>query len=271
MDFSRRSFMNMLGIGGLGLGVGAASVLDTKPVALFGSDEETALVTPSLGDVAGHFVVYAKGFTERVPDVERAAYVAKGGYGIPVARITRNRDPGGTSLAFLTPRDGAITSRPCLPAGVNPHTAYYTASLDIQRRFAQFSRQTLDMVPAEMRPLASLVTVVYSPIHARPVGVQETVDQDWAAFDSAWFQDARKSNEDETGYDVACRFSQFVRVSGARQGVETFRQYSDQGEFPIQVPSTIDMALLMRMDKEVINAGEVAPDRISGLLSRFKV
>lgn len=257
MEISRRWFMNLLGIGGL-------VATTPKVVPLFGSDEERALVVPDAVDVGGHFVVYAKqGYIEKVPEDERKAYRSVSG-GVPVARLIRTREPGGTSVPDLPERSGTIHIRPgqlfADDEARDPHTVFYMAAMEMRDRFASFSRETLKAVPSEFRRMASLVTVVDSSIHARPVGLEE-------GGDYGYMQAPLSTTE--RGFDVSCRFRQFVRLAGARKGVETFASYSDTGEYPIMAPRDVDMSLLMRLDSEIVSARATETPAVRAILRRF--
>lgn len=259
MDFTRRGFLNLLGIGGVAIAA--------RPViSLFGSDEETGIITPDLDLVSGHRVVYPKRMAEPIGQEERAELMVNSTHwgGVPVARIPKFREP----QRPISRREGSFQVRPQLPDGSNvqdAHAAFYLASNDIRERFARFSRDTLAELDAELRPMTTLVTIVDAPVHARPVGVY--------GFDSAEMglrrDEYRKADEDLKGFDVCCAFRQFAVVGATRRELESFQLYSDRGEFPLQVPRDVEMGMLIRMDKEVIASGEVMPARVADLLSRF--
>lgn len=238
MEFSRRGFLNLLGIGGAGLI--AAEAL--PPLPLFGSDEIASkeLVVPDASLTSGHFVVLPKGLTERVPPSES---VYKGDPSIRVvARLVRDREPRKPHKR----RDGWLHERPTLPDGTlvqEGHAAFYLASLGIRRKFAAFSTATLLGVEPELRSMATLVTIAETPIFASPLP--------------------------ERGFDVNCRFTQFVVLGLNRLEVETFRIYSEQGEYPLQAPRDVEMSTLIRLDKEVLSAGAASTDRVAGILANF--
>lgn len=251
MEFSRRGFLNLLGIGGIGL-----AVADRPAVALFGSDDAPKdLIVPDRSLVAGHYVVYPKRFIERVPPAERKASQ----YGTVVARLTKHMEP---TKPFIR-REGRFQVRPRTPDGAlvtDGHTAYYTAAMEIREKFAAFSRQTLDEVHPQLRPMLTLVTIADAPIHARPVGV-------WG--DDSYAMEVDRPDMDERGFDVVARFRQFAVIGAQRNEVDTFQMYSETGEFPLQVPKDVEMGMLLRIDREVVAAGANTPDRVSDLLSRF--
>lgn len=251
MEFSRRGFLNLLGIGGIGLAVG-----DRPALALFGSDDAPKdLIVPDHNLVGGHYVVYPKRFIERVPPSERVA----SHYGTVVARLTKHTEP---TKPFIR-REGRFQVRPRTPEGAlitEGHTAYYTAAMEIREKFAAFSRETLAEVDPEIRPMLTLVTIADAPIHARPVGV-------WG--DDSWSMKMDRPVQDERGFDVIAHFRQFAVIGAQRNEVDTFQMYSETGEFPLQVPRDVEMGMLLRMDREVVAAGANTPDRVNTLLSRF--
>lgn len=250
-DFSRRGFLNLLGIGGVGLALG-----ELPPVPLFGSDEvdKKELLQPDRSLVAGHVVVFPKTLVERVPEEERQAYIAKHGPGVvPVARLPKFREP----RKFLLRQEQRFSVRPQLPDGTliaDGHAAFYVASNEIRQKFATFSRDTLAEVDFELRPMATLVTIADAPIHARPMGAY----------------DGYGNGREERGFDVECHFRQFVVLGAQRSELETYRIYSEMGEFPVQVPRDIEMGMMIKFDREVMAAGvPMTTDRITDILSRF--
>ena len=146
-DFSRRSFMQMLGLSGMALATG--------PLPLFGSDEIKTLIEPPKANLLrGHVVVQKKGLTELIPPEERAKMSHR--YGTPVARLTKSQVPGGGKFSGL--REYRLVSKGAFPEGVDPHVVYYKASNDLRDQFQAQSRKRLMGVPAELRAGAVLVT-----------------------------------------------------------------------------------------------------------------
>lgn len=266
MEFSRRSFMQLLGIGGV-----ASAALTPIFSPLFGSDDapRDEVLSPDHRMVSGHFVVHPKGLVERVSKEEQAEYAARTrGYnyasgGVPVARITRNREPTKQHLR----RTGSIAIPPVTYEGMpvaDGHAAFYVASMDVRDAFTKFTRQTLEMVEPELRAMASLVTIADSPIHARPkMKGSSTYDGNLPVN--------RKGNYqlEDDGFEVAAEFTQFVVLGMPRREIETYRIFSESGEFPMIVPRDIDMGMLLKMDKEIVSGRVVARDRITALLARF--
>ena len=227
-DFSRRSFMQMLGLGGMALTIEASA-----PIPLFGSDDVKSLVAPDRSLLKGHLIVQKKGLTERIPEVERAKMSHR--FGTPVARITRTQVPGGGTFDSLEEHKLFIPGE--FMEGVDPHVVYYKASHKIREQFAAISRKRLLSVPPELRAGAILVTVAESPIMA-------TSRHTWED-ESCWH------DKEVQGFDVVAYFRQGIRYS--TKGLDTFNIYSETGEFPIDVPRDIDMSLLMKMDREILS------------------
>ena len=221
--FSRRSFMQMLGLGGMALAVDASA-----PIPLFGSDESSSLIIPDVSLLKGHVVVQRKGLTERIPasDPIHSRYGPYGGYKA-VARLTKTQVPGGGPLSSL--REHRLMLPGDVLDGADPHVVYYQSSHELRKRFVEISRARLLEVPPELRSAATLVTVVESPILAIP--------------------------RPDRGFDVYAYFRQGVRYSTA--GLDTFNIYSETGEFPIDVPRGIDLELLMKMDREILSDADL--------------
>jgi hypothetical protein len=241
----------MLGIGGMAL-----AVESSKPIPLFGSDDAAPsdLVIPDRNLLKGHVVVQKKGLTERIPkdDPVWKKYGSGGGYR-PVARITRTQVPGGGRFSDL--REHRLFVKGEFPQDVDPHVVYYKASHELREKFAKLSRERLREVPPELRAGATLVTVVEAPIMA-------TSRFEWNAHHI----------DRQRGFDVVAFFRQGVRYS--TEGLDTFNVYSEQGEYPIEVPTDIDMGILMKMDRQVLADGSLLIDdprkwRPSGRSSRI--
>jgi hypothetical protein len=283
MDFSRRGFLHLLGIGGL-----AAGAAGNLGLPLFGSDEVKGLIVPDQKMTAGHFAVYPKRLSERIPLEERAEITRAYGRGptgtvacflhpdlyVPVARLTRNREP----QKPIVTRRGGFSVTPRLPDGTmvrDAHTAFYMASKDIHNRFAAFSRETLLEVPFVQRSMASIVTIIDSPIHARPTGLhQATTDEDrrnrWGMeTDTEIAAQTIPWEGDNDGFDVVCSFRQFAVLGMQRREIDTFEIYSEQGEYPLQVPSDVEMGMLLRMDREVIKLAPSDPKALASILTNL--
>jgi hypothetical protein len=232
-DFSRRGFLQMLGLGGMALAIEAR-----KPIPLFGSDEEEAIVTPEPTLLKGHVVVAKKGITERIPkdDPVWNKYGPNSGV-VPVARLTRSQVPGGGELRSLQEHKLHIAAE--IPPGADPHVVYYRAANDLRDQFMRLSRQKLLDLDPELRRGAVIVTVVESPILATSRHTWEEAHRD------------RWKGQRVSGFDVTAYFRQGIRYS--TKGLDTFNIYSEQGEYPIDVPKDIDLALLMKMDREVLS------------------
>jgi hypothetical protein len=246
MSFSRRSFLQMLGLGGMALAVEAKA----GPLPLFGSDEPPTpdLVVPKADLLKGHFVVQRKGRIEKIPQDDPVwnKYGRNGERGVvPVARLTRTQVPGGGSLGDLRPYRLFVKGE--FPEGVDPHVVYYKASHELRAKFAALSRARLMEIPPELRSTASLVTVVEMPIIA-------SARWSWES-DERQVRYLERHGSERRGFDVIADFRQGVRYS--LEGLDTFQIYSEQGEFPIDVPSDIDMGLLMKMDREVLADGSL--------------
>lgn len=243
MDFSRRGFLNLLGVAGVATAARPA-------ISLFGADNEKGIIVPDSALTSGHFVVKPKRFLERVPEDLRIKDPSSDH--IIVGRIVRHRTPRQPLLM----REGSLVSSPVTYLeGMSirdAHTAFYLASHELREKFTVFTHGTLQQVSASLRPMATLVTIVDAPIHARPTNL----------YKASW-------DNEERGFDVVATFRQFV-VLGARQSeISTYEHYSNRGEYPIDVPRDVEMGILIRMDREVVAAVETQTSRVAKLLSHF--
>ena len=257
-DFSRCAFMQLLGLAGV-----ASSAPVIAP--LFGSDEsgDGPLTIADHRMVSGHFVVYPKTLVERVSREEQAEYARNARapwqlQGVPVARVTRDREP----KRFTQRRVGTLSVPPIVTEGstvADGHAAFYVASLDVREAFSAFTRDTLSAVEPELRAMTSLVTIVDGPIHARPRVHRHEEGHPYYL------------PGDERQFDVVAEFTQFTVTGMPRREVESYRIYSESGEFPMLVPRDIDMGILLHMDRLVTTEGETDRSRVRSLLSRFGV
>ena len=251
MEFSRRGFLQLLGIGSVGL-----AVSERPALALFGSDEEKPaagrLHTPDQNLVGRHHVVQAKRSLEKLPEAEKAAWDKKHAVtGVRVVgRVPRFREP----RRFLNRRTGEISSVVRFSneeASVRDgHASFYLASFDVREKFSRFSKETLDQTFPEkdegsfLRKQVSLVTIINSPIHARPF--------------------LEGPRELDRGFEVAATFLQFAILGDMpKNEIETFESYSQTGEYPLSIPKDIEMGLLMKMDKEIISEDIRSLDRLA--------
>lgn len=216
----------------------ALAIEARKPIPLFGSDDEEAIVTPDTNLLSGHVVVQKKGITERIPkDDPVLQKYGPNSSTVPVARMTRTQVPGGGELRSLETHKLHIAAQ--IPPDADPHVVYYRAANDLREQFMRLSRQKLLDLSPELRRGAFIVTVVESPI--------------LATSRHTWEDEHREQwkNKRVSGFDVTAYFRQGIRYS--TKGLDTFNIYSEQGEYPIDVPKDIDIALLMKMDREVLS------------------
>ena len=278
MEFSRRGFLNLLGI----TGVAAAA---RPALSLFGSDVEPGIIVPDSTLTSGHFVVKPKRFLERIPEEEREALARRedrrwgsspwgsNGEVRVIGRIVKNREPVSPHMV----RNGYLFVSPIHYEGMtvqDAHSSFYVASHDMREKFTAFTRETLRRVDEALRPMATIVTIVDAPIHARPVGLRSPRDEDEARVSGGWMSDAvvaeqDRQDRDEQGFDVVATFRQFVLLGATRSELSTYETYSERGEYPVDVPKDVEMGILIKMDREVVAAQVTETPRVAGLLERF--
>lgn len=115
-----------------------------------------------------------------------------------------------------------------VPEGRDPHLAFYQASMKMQDDFKAHSAKMLRRVPVPLQPHAQIVTIVDNPIYAGAL---------WP--------------EDGEGFTLEVDYDQYV-VNGDIDP-NGWEVYSEFGEFPIEVPSKIDMGVLLQIDTQVFN------------------
>lgn len=120
---------------------------------------------------------------------------------------------------FVIPEDGDF------------HVPFYQVSQKIRDHFTTASTEMLTSLTEFERKFASLVTVVDVPIH-----MMEGHD----GANGAW---------------ALTSYQQFVVIGEA--DVSGYEHYSSTGEYPIQVPDTIQMKILMALDRSYLTDGRL--------------
>jgi hypothetical protein len=118
------------------------------------------------------------------------------------------------------------------PPTEDPYIGFYKAAERIRRVFADQSLKRIQNVHKHICPKVQLVTVVHDPIYARPIGV-------------------RSGNPFRTGegFEVACDCDSRIVMNPDLEGWEVYSQF---GEIPIEVPSEIQMRVLLQYDLDIV-------------------
>ena len=220
--YSRRSFLQLIG-----LGAGAALV---APPKLFGTESDRSTIwMPGDGVIAtSNHVVYRLppttflGETTAVQRAESAgrpffrALAPYSAHPVPSWKINKQEALGKEYHVRCGPDD--------------PHVSFIKASAAIQRQLAQDAVDVLMALPAHQRQGAQIVTIIYSPIHARP------------------------KHDADTGFDVFCDATVRVDRGAGDNSIASlgYAEYSKTGKYPIDVPSDLDFGLLMKRAEEVM-------------------
>ena len=118
----------------------------------------------------------------------------------------------------------------------DPHLAFYQASMQMRENFKADSLKMLARVPEVLRREAQIVTVVDNPIFM-------------GTLDALHGGSHYAKNSD--GFSVEADYTQYVIHGDVDPN--GWEVYSEEGEFPIEVPSKIDMDMLMVLDAKVFN------------------
>ena len=225
-QFSRRSFLQMLGFGAGGV------VL--APPSLFGTENDASTIwMPEQGVLtSSNLVVYHKPITtylgETTPVERRALHSARGYSVSPLWGGPQNNQ----IRTWKINRQEPVIHEYQVRCGTgDPHVEFIKASAEIQRQLAQDALDVLTELPQHLRQGAQVVTIIHSPIHARP-----KLDAD-------------------TGFDVFCEAT--VRTTGAAYhgevtdranffNLDGYTEYSKTGEYPVEVPTDLDFGILMK-------------------------
>lgn len=234
MDISRRGFLKAFGL------TAAATLVEPTraTLSLFGSGEAKA-ATSAMGH---HLVVFKRPVCVPVSGMARTKARPRGSAIIPpiyqdapvVARVQSQfpqhsswlLDEGYGSWDW----DGEIIV-PVAPGG-DPYIGFYKASEQIRQMFADKALQRLKGIQSAMRPAHQIVTVIHTPIHARPA---RSVSGD--PFQAG------------EGFEVACDCDTRVVMNPNLDGWETYSQF---GEIPIEVPSELEIKSLLQYDTDIV-------------------
>ena len=273
MDFSRRGFLKLFGA------TAGVAVLQPERVSLFGAGEEQKAVPSIMGfhsvvlrnltlgkaDPASQKYVCPRTrttLTDRVGPIE-TVLIMDGA--VPVGRVlpqfpknTRKSLFGVPSIVTLPSeweaRERVSTQDPTfgedeivvpVPQGTDLHLGFYRASEIARETFYQRSLKILTDVPKHYRPAMQLVTVVHNPIYMRPA----------AGYDSA-------GKWDNT-FEVVCDCETRCVMDPDLEGWDLYSQF---GEVPIDTPTDIDFAVLLKCDREIVSRSGPAWDRYQSFL-----
>ena len=248
----RRNFLQLLGIGGI-----AAIV----PAPLFGAmNKPTTLWTPGQKKklAGGHILLTrpteSRAFLGSVTELSIGQGIPALKTSVTVKKATRMgdwpivegnvylderlwmRDERDKMLRIMDPVVNGVQRQMVevlVSDAVDPHVAFYRASMQMRENFKQESLKMLARVPQVLRHEAQIVTVVDNPIFM-------------GALESVWSE-----NEDSDGFTVEADYTQYVIHGDVDPN--GWDVYSELGEFPIEVPSKIDMDRLLMLDRNFFN------------------
>lgn len=232
---NRRSFLQLLGIGGLA----AAGV--TLPVVGGGS----ALWTPGQRKWAGNHLILmqpkrtgTRAGTDRVG--RRQIRIGPRWPKIhPDAKIYHATDMDGAS-AGVSLRGGhgffphELTQHVPVPPGTDPHVEFLLACESLRDKISEMGRRTINQMTRNphFRSQAMMVTVVLTPLMATPNP------------HAGHMPESR-----ETELWAMAQFAQFITFDEVEaNGLEVLSEF---GEFPIDPPSDLDLALIQRLASDV--------------------
>lgn len=242
----RRTFMQMLGIGGMGS-------LSAASIPLFGSSEAKPPEPKSgPGALSGHWVVKAKPLTQKMNEPPLGDFCV-------VKRLTPMRSP----KRELGRRVGACVSYvPYDGTTKDAHRAYYLGSQELR---SKFTKQSLKFLAETTEPsdYPTLVTVVDSEIQAYPSHEAYVM-----VLGLEYVQHAVR------GVNFGLVPNGFPSLREDPKSLEdfisTFECYSEFGEYPISVPRDIDFGVMLKLDSQVVTLGEKpSKDRVSKILGNL--
>lgn len=214
---SRRTFLQMLGIGGMGV---VAS--DALALPLFGSDADRGLWVPGSSKLLdGHWVVAQKtGFIERplggVPQPVKD--------GVVVARLIKHRRPSRYFAQRTVTLDHFLRDT---ESREDLHTAYFMVAMQERQRFAQQSLEFLSFRPTD--PVA-LREHKYQP-GSQKIALATLVEQ------------PIRCEFNGHGHFLTGSYTQYLVQDEPEEVMRTFEIYSEHGDFPIDAPYRTNQSL----------------------------
>lgn len=142
---------------------------------------------------------------------------------------------------------------PTFPKNANPHEVFYKAALELRRQVGEETLRRLLKVPEPFRDNVAVVTDVLMPIHTRGKHV-------WTSGAAL----SQLTDEDYVGFEVVADCVISIKGWGVRQRGDISKRfkewqpdpgvgvYSRTGEYPMELPSKIDLGHLMHIDSTVL-------------------
>jgi|GEM_PF-1948973 len=276
-EIGRRRFLQFLGLGG------ATAATLTTPIPVFGSDDGPKLWTPDQKIVGGHLVLVppkdwstqrwkhpSGGRIELSTDDPESgeAIVGQVGRAWPTVRdriywdsrreplITVGPQPLRLSLEPSTTQTvgQGVQDRPHTPhaehaiavplsekhTSEEAHAAFYKGAQELRKRFKAESLKILERVPVSLRQDAQIVTLVNNAVYAD------------ALYAPALYEQQVADHVQQPGFTLRAEWSQYVVVGEVERN--GWQVYSETGEYPIEIPSDLDMEFLLHMDKMMLTS-----------------
>ena len=259
-DIGRRKFMQLFGVGG----VAAATLAVSVPV--FGADGAQRIWTPDERIVGGHTVLVRPadwaswtrlgsnpGYESTPWPTTCAPIYGPEGLVAP-GRVAQSL-PGVKTLVervFPVPLSEHHTTE-------EAHEAFYKGGRFLRETFKTEATRILERVPEPLRRDARIVTLAAQPLRADALYVYAGNGGDCsvtggdaeAGTASAHGGDGSiiagdGGRERRPGFVIRALCQQYVIVGDVEPNM--WEVYSETGEFPIDVPSDLDMEHLLRMD-----------------------
>lgn len=151
--------------------------------------------------------------------------------------------------------------------GVNPHEVFYKAALELQKRLGRETMAKLMEVPEWGRRYVEVVTTVFQPIHARSRGCWEDpevtdkwTDEDWQGFDVV-----ADCAIEVKGYGFRGREERGANYGHGWTPPAGQQVYSTAGEYPMELPSNLDLGHLMSIDRKFFGGDLQTANRLKHL------
>jgi len=142
--------------------------------------------------------------------------------GVIVSRIIKDHIPGGVEGEHM-PGQSIFLGHPGFDAAEDPSAEFLRCATELQQQFQAHSDLQFVLMDKSLRSSCTLVTLVLTPILALPRA--------------------------DVGLELLCEFYQKTRFGNV--DTDSFDVYSEIGEFPIEIPNDMDLAMMFKTVDEL--------------------
>jgi hypothetical protein len=255
----RRSFLQMLGAAAASLCSGSVLASPSPNLVPLFAGKDSSIWTPEHAKLTGgHLVLVPRRATPSL------TFGPQSGFGLVRGTATDLRHDwpivGGHTLHLLDPLDTEeeVANIRAVARDENEdlHLVFYRAAMKLRSSFSEQAARQLQRAERDpwTPPPCMLVTLVDTPIFA---GALESAGE---LENGAW-------SSRERGFYAEISYTRHVVPASNQLKLNGWDLYSENGEYPIEVPSNIDLERLLAIDE---NRKEFWRDEFESSLHKFR-